>query len=235
MFGAPQPTSYDVRFVLFRIPISITPFFWLIGSLLAYSFANNPSEGRLDPMAFAIALLAILISIVVHELGHGLVIRYVFGASTMIFLHGLGGVAIHDNRFHYRTPRRWGRIFISFAGPLAGFLLSGISLGVILLLLYKEMFVKDSYLTFFLLRILEIGIVWGILNLMPIYPLDGGKIFREICLQVSQRHGMEFSAGVSAVTAILLTLLCIRFSPFMAILFAVMAWQSIQMLQSRRF
>jgi len=232
MFGAPQPTSFDVRFVLFRIPVSISPFFWLIAGLFSYDASFR--DGRLDPIAFATAIFALLISILVHELGHGLVIRYVFGASTMIFLHGLGGVAIHDRPYYYRTPRCLGRIFISIAGPLAGFLLSALCLGI--LWGYREDIVAYTYLVFFLSIVCFIGFVWGFFNILPVYPLDGGQIFREICLQVSQRHGMQFSAGISAVTAILLVMFFLqRQWYFGVLLFGVLAWQSIKMLQTRRF
>ncbi|MCL2119201.1 MAG: site-2 protease family protein [Planctomycetaceae bacterium] len=232
MFGAPQPTPFDIRFVLFRIPVSITPFFWLIGGFLAY----NPSfrDDRLDSIAFAVAILAILISILVHELGHALVIRYVFGASTMIFLHGFGGVAIHDRPYYYRTPQRLGRIFISFAGPLAGFLLAVLCWGI--LRHSGDVIVSGSYLAFFLHIVCYIGVFWGIFNLLPVYPLDGGQIFREICLQVSQRYGMEFSTGISAVMAILLAMFFLQRQWYFGVfLFGVLAYQSIQMLQTRRF
>ncbi len=236
MFGAPPSTSFDVRFSIFHIPVSISPFFWLIGSILAFQFAHsyNPSSDRLDPIAFAAAILAILISILVHEMGHAMVIRYVFGAAPFIVLHGLGGVTMHDRPYYYRTPRRLGRIFISFAGPFAGFLLSAVCVAV--MIIFAERFQEESYLTLFLNVLFKIGVFWGILNLMPVYPLDGGQIFREICLQVSQRYGMQFSAGVSAVVAILLALLFFRMgSLFMPLLFGVLAYQSIQMLQTRRF
>ena len=234
MFGAPQQTSYDVRFVLFRIPVSITPFFWIIGAILAYDLAFDKRSNQLDPLTFVAAILAILISILVHELGHALVIRYIFGASTMIFLHGLGGVAVHNRPYYYRTPRRLGRIFISLAGPLAGFLLT--ALCVIVLWNTQEVIVSGSHLWHFLNIIIFICIFWGVINLLPVYPLDGGQIFREICLQVSQRYGMEVSAGVSAATAILLAILFFQCGEhFVVLLFGVLAWQSIQMLQTRRF
>ena len=236
MFGAPQPTPYDVRFVLFRIPVSISPFFWIIGSFLAYSFVHDSRNHHLDPIAFVVALLAILVSILAHELGHALVIRHVFGASTAIILHGLGGVSIHDRPYYYRTPQRLGRIFISFAGPLAGFVLSGACLGCLILFEVHELAGGNSYPGIFLRVLFLIGVFWGILNLMPVYPLDGGKIFREICLWVSPRHGMEVSAGISVVVAVLIAWLFLqRQEPFLTILFAVLAWQSIQALQTRRF
>jgi len=235
MLGTPQQTSYDLRFVLFRIPVSITPFFWIIGAFLAYRFALNLQEdNRLDPIAFFAAILAILISILVHEMGHATVLRYVFRAYPFIVLHGFGGATMHDRPYGYRRPGRFGRIFISFAGPLAGFLLSAISLGIYYF--SREAMEPDSYLVFFLNVLFIIGVYWGILNLMPVYPLDGGQIFREICLMVSQRHGMEASAGVSAVTAILLAIYFFQIDALiMVLVFGVLAWQSIQMLQTRRF
>jgi len=234
MFGAPQPSPFDIRFVLFRIPISITPWFWLIGTFLAYRVSFR--DEKLDPLAFVATILAILLSILIHELGHGLVIRYVFGASTMIFLHGLGGVTIHDRPYYYRTPQRWGRIFISFAGPLAGFSFSTVCVGILIHLRINEMIVEKSYFDHFLYCVISIGIFWGILNLLPVYPLDGGQIFREISLQVSPRRGMEFSTGVSAITAILLAIFFFQRQWYFGVfLFGILAYQSIQMLQSRRF
>ena len=242
MFGAPPQTSFDIRFVLFRIPVSITPFFWIVGTFLAYQFSYHPwIDDRLDPLKFATAILAILLSILTHEMGHAMVLRYKFRAYPMIVLHGFGGATMHDRPYGFRLPGRLGRIFISFAGPLAGFLLSAICLTTRLYLLFSgavdtEAVDTESYLTFFLGVMFEIGIIWGILNLMPVYPLDGGQIFREICLMVSQRYGMEVSAGVSAVTAALLAILFFRMNAFiMVLLFGVLAWQSIQMLQTRRF
>ena len=234
MFGAPQQTSYDVRFVLFRIPVSITPFFWIVGAFLAYRFSFNPLDDRLDPIKFTSAILAILISVLVHEMGHAMVLRYKFRAYPFIVLHGFGGATMHDRPYGYRTPGRLGRIFISFAGPLAGFVLSAICLGIYFF--SGEAIEQDSHLAFFLKTLFIIGIFWGILNLMPVYPMDGGQIFREICLMVSQRHGMEASTGVSVATAILLAILFFRINEMiMVLMFGVLAWQNIQMLQTRRF
>jgi Zn-dependent proteases len=229
MFGNPQSSSLDIRFALFGIPVAITPFFWLIGCILAYNFAYT--DNRLDALAFLASILAILLSILTHEFGHALVIRYVFGASPVVVLHGLGGVTIHDRPYYYRTPQRLGRIFISFAGPMAGFLLAAICCFPLLAGLISP----ETYLSQFLSVMVYIGIFWGIFNLMPVYPLDGGQIFREVSLAVSPRYGLQFSAGVSAVVAILLALLFFRLgSIFIPFLFGFLAYQSIQTLQSRR-
>ncbi|MCL2622082.1 MAG: site-2 protease family protein [Planctomycetaceae bacterium] len=234
MFGAPPPTSFDIRFVLFRIPVTVTPFFWILACLLGYLWSQDSSENSsgLDPFHFVAVVLAVFLSILTHEMGHALVIRNVFGAAPAVFLHGLGGVAVYDPIYYYRKPGRWGSIFISFAGPLAGFILSAISY---LALVY---FLEDTrtYLGFFLWVLFIVGFFWGILNLMPIYPLDGGQIFREICLMVSPKNGLHASLIVSAGVGFLLTLLALgRGDFFIAVLFGVLAYQSVQMLQTRRF
>ena len=233
MIGTPSPTSLDVRFAMFGIPVSISPFFWLVGAFLAYSFAFDKQANQLDMIAFPTAILAILISILVHEFGHALVIRYVYGAAPVVILHGLGGLTVHDRPYYYRTPKRFGRIFISFAGPLAGFLLSGLC---VWLLFFTDFISRESYLAQFLWFLSFIGIFWGIFNLMPVYPLDGGQIFREICEAVSPRHGVQFSAGVSVVIAALIALFFLSRGEFIiGLLFGFLAYQNLQTMQSRRF
>jgi Predicted membrane-associated Zn-dependent proteases 1 len=152
----------------------------------------------------------------------------------VVVLHGLGGVTMHDRPYYYRTPQRWGRILISFAGPLAGFLLSAVA--YYSLYYFDSIIERGSYLALFLFYVFVIGIFWGILNLMPVYPLDGGQIFREICEMVSPRKGTRASLVVSAVVAILIAMLALLLGHlFLVLLFAVLAYQSIQTLQSRRF
>jgi len=232
MLGNPQPSSSDVRFVLFGIPISISPIFWFMAAILGFLWTET--KDGLDMPAFLAVILAVLLSVLVHELGHALVIRYIFGALPVVVLHGLGGVTMHDRPYYYRTPRCWGRIFISFAGPLAGFLLSAVSL--FSLFYFDSLIERGSYLAFFLACVASIGIFWGILNLMPVYPLDGGQIFREICEMISPRKGTQVSLVVSAVVAILIAMLALLLGQlFLVLLFGVLAYQSIQTLQSRRF
>jgi stage IV sporulation protein FB len=47
-----------------------------------------------------------------------------------------------------------------------------------------------------------ICVIWGIVNLLPIYPLDGGHVAREILLQISPRYGIRLSLWLSIVAAV---------------------------------
>ena len=87
-----------------------------------------------------------------------------------------------------------------------------------------------------------INLVWGLLNLLPVWPLDGGQISREVCQGVTPDHGLYVSLGISLVTAGILCLHCIlsmngfpllplRFgSWYTALLFGLLAWGSLQLL-----
>jgi len=235
MFGAPPPTQFDIRFVLFRIPVTVSPFFWILACILGYMWSKHGSG--IDAFAFIAVVLAVFLSILVHEMGHALVVRYVFGAIPVIILQGLGGITIYDRYYYYRNPGSWGQIFISFAGSLAGFMLSALCLLLVMFVFAEQSEDQEpNYLSFFLIAMFVIGVFWGILNLMPVYPLDGGQIFREICLMISPRNGMNASLVVSAAVGIMITLLSLGIGePLIALMFGVLAYQSIQKLQTRRF
>ena len=124
MFGEPAPTQGDIHFRLLGVPIRIHPFFWLVAVILG---AN--SGGAIEVLIW---VAAVLVSILIHELGHALVIK-AFGFRPWIVLYGMGGLTIHDPAENYnsRANSTLGQISISLAGPLAGFILAAALLGVL--------------------------------------------------------------------------------------------------------
>ena len=82
---------------------------------------------------------------------------------------------------------------------------------------------------FFLKWTALISIFWGIFNLLPIYPMDGGHISREIFLFFFPRRGVEISLIVSILTAALLAVMALQSERiFIAFLFAYFAYQNYQ-------
>jgi stage IV sporulation protein FB len=83
--------------------------------------------------------------------------------------------------------------------------------------------------------LLWVNIFWGFINLLPVYPLDGGHIARNVLLQVDPADGVRKSMWVSVVTGALIALFAFFFlrSLYMAILFGFLAFQSYQSLQFR--
>jgi membrane-associated protease RseP (regulator of RpoE activity) len=86
-----------------------------------------------------------------------------------------------------------------------------------------------------ILTMLWVNIFWGLINLMPVYPLDGGNVARFALLKVDPWDGVRKSLWVSVITGVLLAIagLTLLGSLYMALLFGFLAFQSFQLLQGR--
>lgn len=246
LFQPPQPTRYDLRFSIAGIPVSVHPLFWLLTLLLG-------STG--DLLMIPIWLLVIFVSILIHELGHALAFRR-YGQRSRIVLHFAGGLTIPE-------PVYWGsgyanvglspnqHIFITLAGPGAGFLFATLIIilvnviggsvittrlfGLIPLPLNALLPFGGQVLTVMISMFLWVNIFWGLINLVPVYPLDGGSVTRNIMVQVNPINGVRWSLWISVIVGGLIALAGLIFmrSIFMALLFGMLAFQSFQALQSR--
>jgi len=93
-----------------------------------------------------------------------------------------------------------------------------------------------SLFILFLRWTVAISIIWGIFNLLPIYPMDGGHIARELFEYVSPRNGMKFSLVLSMMLSSLLAVVALRFGMFfVTFLFAYFAYQNYQEMTYRSF
>ena len=246
LFQPPPYTRYDLNFSLAGIPIRVHPLFWLITILFGISSG--------DPIQLLIWVAAVFVSILFHELGHALAMR-LFGQPSQIVLHGMGGLTIP-------SQVRWGgawanvsltpneEIFISLAGPGAGFLLAAVIIagslaaggsivltslfGLIpfpmVLLPFNNQIANSIVMTF-----LWVNIFWGLINLLPIHPLDGGNVTRRVLLSADPWNGVRKSLWVSVVTGVIVAILgLILFrSLYLTLLFGLLAFQSYQTLQGR--
>ena len=123
----PQETAYDWHFQIAGIPVRVHPGFWLLALML---FA------RAGMSELLVGTLAVLVSLLVHELGHALTMQY-FGERARVVLYMMGGLAIPEssvwNLGNQRGKRgAWAQVLISAAGPGAGFLLAGAVLVLVL-------------------------------------------------------------------------------------------------------
>jgi stage IV sporulation protein FB len=245
VFLEPTPTPFDLRWRMFGIPVRVHPTFWLLAAFTGWTFVN---------LGFSYLLLwvvCVFVSILVHELGH-ITAGVLSGQRGHVVLYSFGGLAIGN----YHHTRRWQRVFISLSGPGAGFLLYGLTVVVGALIHRHDMFMdRFKPEAFFLdpdavthvggtLHFLKfINLLWGLLNLLPIFPLDGGQVMREVCSWISPRNGLRFSLGLSFVGAGLIAVYSVMkmvkpelpYPPFMpqfnVLLFGLLALQSFQLLQ----
>lgn len=258
MLLEPQETPYDLRFRLFQIPVRVHPMFWLLTAVLGWNWMRLGLE-------YVVAWVACMfISVLVHELGH-VFMGMLFGTRGYIVLYSFGGLAVGSNAL----GDWWKRVLVSFAGPLAGFVfLAVLMLGILLTapgyfyfyldIIADWFFVPESVrgivlfertwnrLTeYIVLFLVIINLFLGLINLLPIWPLDGGQISRDLLVRASRERGLQISLGISFLVAALFAInaliedrtgrALIPWLPaggmWMAIMFALLAIQSFMLLQ----
>ncbi|MDR0522133.1 MAG: M50 family metallopeptidase [Planctomycetaceae bacterium] len=234
----------DFHFRLFGFPVTIQPVFWLTAALLSAMICDrieNMSNANMSDWIgkMLIVMSAILVSILVHELGHGLAYRYIVRVESSLIVHGFGGLTVPVHQHH----RRRGFIgmvqesFLAFAGPFAGFILAA----AVLLMFYIMPPVPDHspaapLFRFWLDTIFFISVVWGIFNLLPIFPMDGGFILREVFSYIFPRSGEKNTYIFSLTLSVVLAAVSLLYNEFyITVLFALFAYQNYQRLTFMSF
>lgn len=259
MFGIPRETAYDVKFRLFGIPFRIHPLFWAVAVLFS-PFLRNFEDFYMLLAGLCGWILAWMLTFTIHELGHALVIKYVYGANPAIIFYGFGGLTVHQP-FYKRIPSNGGRMLISFAGPLAQLSSTALLLGAfwvcgveprltdtvnrigpipIPMILPNWLpplnypMLLNAYF-YFMYGFIWMGIAWSVLNLLPIYPLDGGQIVRSFCQKLDSIGGVRTSLWISIICAIAMLAFAFRDgNQFIAIFFGIFAFQNFQELNMPR-
>jgi stage IV sporulation protein FB len=228
LLNEPPRSQYDLNFRLLGIPVRVHPLFWAVALLLGLSGNHEPVE-----MLFWVG--AVFVSILVHELGHALAARS-YGWPPRITLHGMGGLASYLPTYH--NPRS--QILITAAGPSAGFLFATLITGVIVASGHavrfdwppasRMPFLWEPYgslqTNLLIFDLLFINIFWGLVNLLPIYPLDGGQIAREVLGLVNPRDSLRQSLWLSVVAAAVVAILSFvnLHDQFLAMFFGYLAY-----------
>lgn len=180
---------------LFGIPISlhITILFFLLPAFTRWK----------SGFGYAVEwALAVVLSILLHELGHALTAkRYGFGGLS-IMLHGFGGFATSSGS---RSPRQ--ALVISLAGPAATFAWGGLCL-VLGLWGMEQAGTDGVFAQASLLHGLgRLNVLLGFLNLIPVLPWDGGQALRAIFAhRTSERKATRGAAHIGLILAPILLL-----------------------------
>lgn len=258
-FMEPQRTDYDFNFQALGFSVRVHPLFWLVALILGASGLWT-TQGEVVPHAGTRLLSwvsVMFLSILVHELGHSIVMRR-FGQSSHIVLYLLGGLSIPDSSFSSFSsrsrPTRLNDILISLAGPGAGFLFAGLTV-LSIYALGGEFSIEMSNFPFFfyaelpqeislplrivLVDLLFINIFWGLVNLLPVFPLDGGQVSRHLFEHVDPWNGLVRSLWLSITTAIGIAIASwvyfhVRFMPLMFISLAASNYMTLQQITGGR-
>ncbi|MHB8901270.1 MAG: site-2 protease family protein [Thermoguttaceae bacterium] len=232
LLSDPPRSGGDLNFQLLGIPVRVHPFFWLIAVMLGLGPDTQAAE-------LLIWVVAVFLSVLIHELGHALAMR-AFGIWPWITLYGFGGLTSY-NPAEARNAGSLGQVLISFAGPGSQFLYVAALAAILWGLGYDLLFglagplplvlpaetVVSWGLTRLLSDLMLVGIAWGLLNLIPVYPLDGGHIAREIFLALSPRNGISMSLVLSIVAGAFVAMMALaQKDVFLGLMFGMLAYGS---------
>lgn len=193
------------------IPIKLHITFFIIILLGAWQWAGRSADPVAGSFFGAALMLALFLCVTLHELGHSLVAR-AFGIQTReILLLPLGGVAQLSKNPDQPAHELW----IALAGPLVNVVIAGILIVIGLtpqvdLFAYlldgrglSEILGNDITLSNFLLWLLSANISLVIFNLIPAFPLDGGRVLRALlAMQLGFPRATRIASAIGQFVAI---------------------------------
>lgn len=180
-----------LRFTLFGFPVQIHGMFWINNALMggALSAGNSPEAFR-SVLAWVVA---VLLSILIHELGHAMAMRNYGDRRVGIVLYAFGGLAIGSK------PRtRQEDFLVSAAGPGLE-ILAGLAVGWATTLWPPPSLWLRQMLDAFTV----VSIFWALLNLVPVLPLDGGHLCQAWLGPRKRRQVLIISLTCAVVLALL--------------------------------
>ncbi len=261
LLDIPQHSPYDLQFGLFGFSVRITWTFWLAAAVLGWNWSQYMDQVALmreidTPGAFILLVIwiaCVFLSILVHEMGHALAWRF-YGQKADIILYHFGGLAVNTSMTSWDGARRSRispaqQVVVSAAGPAAQLALAvivwiaGLAIGM-------PMNVSEwlnrlgfelptgtlpgtiaSYAFFD--AILWTSVTWAILNLAPIFPLDGGQIMYNSLMLTNIDRPRVTAHMVSAVVGGLLGVWMLTSGQSMGgLMFLMLAASNFQQAQS---
>jgi Zn-dependent protease/CBS domain-containing protein len=168
---------------------------------------GNPTAGRV------IELLGILFgSVLLHELGHALIARRSGIQARAIILLPIGGITLLDETSGPKSKdRTWRRdVRVAIAGPMVN-LVIGVVVGALVLArfpevqLWAEPYINSNHL---LRSVVWVNLFLGLFNLLPAYPMDGGRVLRALFSRTMDPvHATRRAVSIAHALAMLIIVL----------------------------
>ena len=188
---------------------------WTFLLLLAWVAVSYSMAGGGWPAAVrgVVFVLAIFVCIILHETGHALTARR-YGVETEdITLLPIGGMA----RMQRIPSQPWQEFWIAVAGPAVNVV---IALGLFLFLLAERgleaVATEPSFTTSFLENLMWVNVILVAFNVLPAFPMDGGRILRAVlAMRMPYVRATQIAAGIGQLMAILFGIAGLFFNPML--------------------
>jgi len=192
------------------IEIGLNYSWFVIASLIVFSLAArfraadaNWSRGEIWAVALITAAL-FFVSLILHELAHSWVAQKRGLKVNAITLFALGGVSQIEGDSGDAKTEFW----VAIAGPMASLVIGLVCLNIALGMGWHRLSEPHSVVTGILVWLGYINISLGVFNMIPAFPLDGGRVFRSIVWAVTKNEGgaTRIAARLGQIVAFLFIL-----------------------------
>lgn len=204
-------------FRVFGIQLAVHVSFVL---LLGYFAWDGWMNGGVVGASWELLLVFLFFTcVVLHELGHSLTARRYGVQVPRILLMPIGGMAEFD-----RIPRRpRAELLITIAGPAVNFVVAAALLPAVWTDLWSEIAVPAYGHQQLLIELAAANVVMGTFNLLPVFPMDGGRILRALlATRIDYLRATYWAALVGKILAAVFALVAAFYLhlPVLAVLFA---------------
>jgi len=203
---------------LFGVPVRLHFTFVLLLVFLLFIGIGDRQSGAMT----ALYVLALFASVLLHEVGHTLVARR-YGIRTLeIVMYPIGGVSRPE-----RQPAPREELWIALAGPMVNLLIAAALFGWLVahqgLQAFRELAQPtDANLA---QRIALGNLALCVFNLLPAYPMDGGRILRSfLSLHRPEEEATRIAAGAGQGLAIMLGLAGLLWGNYMLVFVALFVY-----------
>ncbi|MDB6165362.1 MAG: spoIVFB [Lacunisphaera sp.] len=203
-------------FRVFGIQLAVHASFFL---LLAYYGYDGWRDGGLPGLVWSVSLIVLFfICVILHELGHSLTARRYGVRVPRILLLPIGGMAEFDHI--PKEPKQ--ELLITLAGPAVNFILAALLLPLVWHGLTGDEEVPAFSLTTLVDQLWVANLIMGTFNLLPVFPMDGGRILRAcLAFNLPYLRATWWAALVSKILAPIFALIAffVLHWPMMGVLF----------------
>jgi Zn-dependent protease len=207
-----------IQFSLFKIPIRVELWFWLT---LAFIGDVLRVDGKEAFFLLLLFMIAGFISSLVHELGHARTAK-AFGKRVEIVLQAFGGYAAYSGGAPLDRTRTF---LVTAAGPTLQ-----IVLGAVVYLFAQSLPSMSPQATYFVKVLYAISFIWALLNLLPVLPLDGGRLLQTILGPSRIKLTLLISIAVAIGVGVLYFMMI--GDPLLPIFMGMFAYQAFQALKA---
>ncbi|MFM1769581.1 MAG: hypothetical protein RJA22_2110 [Verrucomicrobiota bacterium] len=219
--GSARPLRGSLRLArLFGIDVYVHVTFLILVALIAtaHALAGGGWSAGLASVLFVVTLFA---CVLLHEFGHALAARHYGIRTSHITLLPIGGIAHLERLPRHPLQELW----VALAGPLVNLLIAGgLALGLLASGHAPSLPALNTTTGPFLERLIAVNLILVAFNLLPAFPMDGGRVLRALlALRLPFARATRIAGRLGQAMAVLFGLAALAYNPLL-LLVALLVW-----------